>query len=104
MLTAAIQLQPQIVPNWFVVAMGIGTVFVGLICIVILCMVTSLFFRGKSENKTEKKDTATVSTPVTTTSAPIENRQEIIAAVTAAVAEEMGTDVSALRVVSFKKL
>jgi phenylpyruvate tautomerase PptA (4-oxalocrotonate tautomerase family) len=39
-----------------------------------------------------------------TTSATIENRQEIIAAVTAACAEEMGTDISALRVISFKKL
>ena len=34
----------------------------------------------------------------------IENRQEIIAAVTAVVAEEMGKDVNALRVVSFKKI
>ena len=37
-------------------------------------------------------------------SVPIENRQEIIAAVCAAAAEEMGTDISALRVVSFKKI
>ena len=36
--------------------------------------------------------------------AVIENRQEIIAAVTAVCAEEMGKDVSALRVISFKKL
>ena len=36
--------------------------------------------------------------------AAIENRAEIIAAVCAAAAEEMGTDISALRVVSFKKI
>ena len=36
--------------------------------------------------------------------AAIENRAEIIAAVCAAAAEEMGTDISALRVVSFKKV
>ena len=36
--------------------------------------------------------------------APIENRSEIVAAVCAAVAEEEGVDISALRVVSFKKL
>jgi hypothetical protein len=38
------------------------------------------------------------------TNAPIENREEIVAAVCAAVAEEEGVDISALRVVSFKKL
>ncbi len=102
MITAAIELQQQIVPNWFVIAMGIGTVFVGLICIVVLCLIVSLFFRTKNEKKVEK--TATTAATAATPAAPIENRQEIIAAVTAAVAEEMGTDVSALRVVSFKKL
>ena len=35
---------------------------------------------------------------------PIENRQEIIAAVSAALAEEMGTDISAIRIHSFKKI
>lgn len=34
---------------------------------------------------------------------PIQNRQEIIAAVSAAVAEELGTDISAIRILSFKK-
>ena len=34
----------------------------------------------------------------------IENKQEIIAAVCADVAEENGTDISAIRVVSFKKI
>ena len=36
--------------------------------------------------------------------APIENRGEIIAAVSAALAEEMGTDISAIRILSFKKI
>ena len=42
--------------------------------------------------------------PVVTINEHIQNRQEIIAAVTAACAEEMGKDVSAIRVISFKKL
>jgi hypothetical protein len=37
-------------------------------------------------------------------SAVIENRDELVAAVCAAVAEENGTDISAIRVVSFKKV
>lgn len=87
--------------NAFVVCMGIGTVFVGLILIIIMCKIVSLFC------KLFIKETP-AATPIksnnTTKSGTIENRQEIIAAVTAACAEEMGTDVSALRVVSFKKI
>ena len=91
----------DIIPNWMVVVMGMGTVFVGLICIIILCKIMGLFFAGTS--KTEEKATQVKSAPVAK-SAEIQNRQEIIAAVTAAAAEEMGKDVSALRVISFKKL
>ncbi len=91
----------EIIPNWMVVVMGIGTVFVGLICIIILCKIMGLFLGGTS--KTEEKATQVKSAPVVK-SAVVENRQEIIAAVTAACAEEMGKDVSALRVISFKKL
>ena len=47
----------------------------------------------------EKK--AEIPAPV---SAEIPNRSEIVAAVCAAIAEEEGKDISAIRVVSFKKL
>ena len=86
------------VDDWMVVAMGVGVVFVGLVLIILICKIMSLFFTKSA--KTEKKPAAA---PVAATSAPIENRQEIIAAVTAACAEEMGKDISALRVISFKK-
>ena len=89
------------VEDWMVVAMGVGVVFVGLVLIILICKVMGLFFARSA--KVESKPAA-VSAPVAATSAPIENRQEIIAAVTAACAEEMGKDISALRVISFKKL
>lgn len=88
------------VPNWFVVVMGIGIVFLGLICIIILCKIVALFCKDKKNVKTE--ETTGVQTAQQNT--PIENRQEIIAAVAAACAEELGTDVSALRIHSFKKI
>lgn len=87
------------VPNWFAVCMGIGTVFVGLICIVLICKILSF----ACSNKDDKEEEKTTSKPVVTNTV-IENRQEIIAAVTAACAEEMGTDVNAIRVLSFKKI
>lgn len=85
--------------NTFVVCMGIGTVFVGLILIIIMCKIVGLFCKiFVKENKPAPAPIATDNGKT------IENRQEIIAAVTAACAEDMGTDVSALRVVSFKKI
>ena len=88
-------------PEWMVVVMGVGVVFVGLILIIFICKIMGLFF-AKTQ-KTKKKPAAPVVAPAVQNTV-IENRQEIIAAVTAAVAEEMGKDVSALRVISFKKL
>ena len=86
--------------NLFIVGMGVGTVFIGLLCIVLLCLIMSAICRAF-----EKKPKTAIA-PVASVSAekPIENRQEIIAAVSAALAEEMGTDISAIRIHSFKKI
>lgn len=86
----------------FVVGLGIGTVFVGLISIIILCKIVSFCCKG-SGNKTSAEKTAPAPV-VTAQPQQIENRQEIIAAVTAAIAEELGTDIKALRILSFKKI
>ena len=89
------------IPNWFVICLGVGTVFVGLIAIIIICKIMSALCGSGRADKSEKKESAPAASAV---SAVIENRQEILAAVTAAAAEEMGTDVSAIRVLSFRKL
>ena len=85
----------------FVCLMGIGTVFVGLICIIIVCTVVSSIIR-----LTEKKsaDNSASLPALATQNEEIPDRQRLIAAVSAALAEELGTDVSALRILSFKKL
>ena len=88
----------------FVCAMGMATVFIGLICIIILCKIFSAVVRigENKEKKPAKQETAAATT------APVNNeipdKQRMIAAVCAAIAEELGTDVSALKVLSFKKL
>ncbi len=97
------------ISNVFVVLMGVGTVFVGLICIVILCMVVGLFCRlGEKKGKAEQAPVQNVQAPVSTANAAAdlspEKRREMIAAVSAALAEEMGTDISAIRIHSFKKI
>ena len=87
----------------FVCAMGMGTVFIGLVCIVILCVIFSAII-GAGRNKKEENAKTAVSAPATNTTAEIPERQKVLAAVCAVLAEELGTDVSALKVHSFKKL
>ena len=92
----------QDVSNTFVVVLGIGVVFVGLICIVLLCKIVSAVCM-LSEGKKVQTAPSVAAVPVPSTQ-PIQNRQEIIAAVSACVAEELGTDISAIRILSFKKI
>ena len=88
-------------PSWFVVLLGLGTVFVGLICIVLICKLTGVIVSG-----TQKSEETPTAAPVTAApvAAEIPNKQELVAAVSAAIAEDMGTDVSAIRILSIKRL
>lgn len=87
-------------PIGTVVLLGIGTVFVGLICIVILCTIM-----GKIVPLlTKKEEAAAPAAPAAPVPAPIPNRQELVAAISCVMAEELGTDVKYIRIVSLKKL
>lgn len=88
----------KIMSNIFVVCMGLGTVFFGLICIILLCYVMSYFVQKLT---TPKEAPMMQSTTTTTT---IENREELVAAISVAIAEDLGTDVSAIRILSIKSL
>ncbi len=84
------------IPNWFAVVMGIGTVFVGLISIIIICVITGALCGAAKKQKNN---------PVK--SKPDDEKvinREMVAAVCAVCAEDMGTDVSHLKVISFKKV
>lgn len=90
--------------NAFVVIMGLATVFIGLICIIILCEVMSAICKALiKENKKEASSQA-VSMPAPAVVAPIENKQELVAAVCACIGEELGCDAKNVRVVSFKRV
>lgn len=87
------------------VIMGIGTVFLGLLCIVILCKIIGAFCNaGKKSSDETVSQVANLAPATAPAQAVIENRGEIIAAISAVAAEELGTDVSAIRILSFKKL
>ena len=86
--------------NWFVVAMGIGTVFTGLICIIVLSYIMSAIL-GKFAKAPAATAAAAPAAPAAET---IPNRQAMIAAISAAIAEDMNTDLSGIRILSVKKL
>lgn len=91
--------------NVTVFGFGFGLVFVGLICIIAICSIV-----GACCKKFVKDDKKPVQTPeAAPVAAPaadngIANKGEFIAAVSAALAEELGTDVTGIRVLSVKKL
>lgn len=91
----------------FVCLLGIGTVFIGLVCIVLLCSIQSkickLLEKDDSSAPAEIRQTQVQAQP-SSVATEIPNRRKIIAAVSAAIAEELGTDVSAIRIKSFKKI
>lgn len=84
--------------NLFVCLMGMGTVFFGLICLIVLTMIMGKVVGGR---------TAPAAAPAPVPAAPAAqepNRQELVAAVSAAIAEELGTDITGIRILSMKKL
>ena len=90
--------------HWALVCLiGISVVFVGLAVIIGLVELMNLL-TTKVESKQKASAPSAASAPVAMPSAVIENRDELVAAVCAAVAEENGTDISAIRVISFKKV
>ena len=91
--------------NLFVCLMGICTVFIGLICIIILISIMSGIM-GRADRKKEKA-VSSAAAPAAAVPAPAAAgtvTPQMAAAVSAVIAEEMGTDVSGLRIVSFKKI
>ena len=90
--------------TWVVCLIGVAVVFAGLAALIgIIEIMNRLVDRFAKKNATAV-EAAPAAPAAPTAPAAVENRAEIVAAVCAAVAEENGTDISAIRVVSFKKL
>lgn len=93
------------IPTWFVVAMGMGIVFIGLISLIILITLMGKIM-GATVKKEKQETPAAVSAPIAAASAAqeIPNRGELVAAISVALAEELGKDVRAIRILSIKKV
>ena len=88
----------------FVILMGVGIVCIGLICIILLSMAMSAICRAMGDKTTAPAPAAAAPAAPAARAEAIPNRQAMIAAIAVAVAEEMGTDPSGIRILSVKKL
>lgn len=91
------------VSNLFVVLMGVGTVFFGLICIIALSAAMSAVCRSMGETPAAVPAAQAPAAPAARADA-IPNRQAMIAAISAVIAEVEGTDLAGIRILSVKKL
>ena len=87
-------------PSIFVILMGLGTVFFGLICLIALTMCM-----GRVLSRTAPPAPAPAP-PVVLPKEPIQatNLPEMVAAISAAIAEDLDTDITGLRILSMRKL
>ena len=86
------------------IGLGLGTVFVGLLCLILIISLMSLVFRlvrGKKQTQTEA---APVAAAPVAPALSASDRQQMLAAVSCAVATVMGKDVAGIRIHSFKKV
>lgn len=81
---------------------GVGTVFTCLICIIALVEIMHRVYSVFAHKQQETKDVAVPVSPAP--NAPIENRAEVVAAISAVIAEELGKDAKAIRIKSIKRI
>lgn len=83
----------------FVTLMGIGTVFFGLICIIFLTMAMGAILKGKEKTPAVAPAAAPAPAPKLQGMQP-----EIVAAITAALSEEVGISSRSMNIVNIKKI
>lgn len=83
------------VPSWQVILLGLGIVFLGLICIILLIKLMG-FIIGLFSKKPKEEPAKTDEHPTLDGAT--------VAAIAACLAEEMGTDVKAIRIKSIKRI
>lgn len=87
-----------------VVAMGLVTVFVVLICLIIIIKIMGAVMAssGKAAPAPAPAPAPRAASPVPAAAQP--NKQQLVAAISAAIAEDMGSSVDHIRIHSIRKL
>ncbi len=90
--------------DWLVCFLGVSIVFLGLVGIIGVCKLLGVICRSPKEvSQTEKTAQPSVSNAAQQDE-DIPNREQLVAAVSAALAEYMGEEANSLRIVSIKKI
>ncbi len=89
---------------WQVVILGICIVFICLVSLIIITTLMSAFVKGTAKEEKAVATVAPAPAPVVQAVAPNVDKQALIAAIGACIADDMGTDVSAIRIHSIKKI
>ena len=88
----------------FVTLMGIGTVFFGLICIIVLTTVMGSVLKSKSKPAAPAPAAAPKAAAPAAPAVNTAKEQEILAAVIAAVTEDLGPSASRMQIPSINKI
>ena len=88
----------------FVTLMGIGTVFFGLICIIVLTTVIGSVLKSKSKPAAPAPAAAPKAAAPAAPAVNTAKEQEILAAVIAAVTEDLGPSASRMQITSINKI
>ena len=84
----------------FVILMGLGTVFFGLICLIVLTLCMGrILYRTAAPAPPPAPPVVLPKSPITEPNLP-----EMVAAISAAIAEELDTDITGIRILSMRKL
>jgi len=91
---------------WFVMVLGMGTVFVGLFILILLTKILSFFTnkKGKTEVSHESEPTPQIVMQPALAVAGISDRMLFDAVISAALAEYIGADVRGIRIKSLRQL
>lgn len=88
----------------FVTLMGVGTVFFGLICIIVLTTVMGSVLKSKSKPAAPAPAAAPKAAAPAAPAVNTAKEQEILAAVIAAVTEDLGPSASRMQITSINKI
>ena len=88
----------------FVTLMGIGTVFFGLICIIVLTTIMGSVLKSKSKPAAPAPAAAPKAAAPAAPAVHTAKEQEILAAVIAAVTEDLGPSASRMQITSINKI
>lgn len=88
----------------FVTLMGIGTVFFGLICIIVLTTIMGSVLKSKSKPAAPTPAAAPKAAAPAAPAVNTAKEQEILAAVIAAVTEDLGPSASRMQITSINKI